>query len=1101
MIEKVAHLADIHIRKSTARHQEYRTVFSNLIAKLKQDKPDRIVIVGDLFNDYIKLEGELLVLASEFLNDLSQIASVRITRGNHDIARSAPNRTDAIEALVTTMRNPMIKYFNKTGFYEDDNIVWAVWKHGEKRNSPWTRNFVKDTTKTYIDLFHDPVNGSRNSDGYEFSSKTYHSPTEFMGEISMFGDIHMLQYLDTIKTKAYSSSLIEQNFGEGEQFHGYLLWDIKHRIATEVPVGNTYGHFTIDVNRFTDFDNLQLTINSLVPHKRIRIKWKTLPAVKNIENTRKVDTFLINNFAPISIKHINDFIEEKKITIEEKEDIENISKREVIHRIVTEYLTKMGTKPEIIQDIIALDMEIESRLTLEELTNIQWSILKLSGKNFRSYEDIQINWEDQDGLYQIVGENGVGKSTINQLITYILFGKSQETDFRKKYGDSRFINNKLNVNSCEGAIILEANGEYYGLKRQTITKRNKEDELTAASTTASYYKLTSANDTLDEKFNIEKLNQEDKFKTQERINEIIGTYENFMRVTLTTSDTLNSVLSSDKAPFIDSLLYDSGLDIFDIRSKEFKKYKEELIIDKSISNLVVQDVENTIAALQQNIRLKNDLIDSTKEKVETNRTTLKIFTDHKEELQQSLHQFDSELANTNENIIQENINKHKQQLLNVENEEKQISHDIDRLKDVYFDAVMYDDLISKRDNHKNVEFEKRTAINKRRMDIEQLRNAITRINGDIELLKREGSGYKKEILSLEQSKTCTSCGQTIEKDEHKEHIKKTVAEKEKLMYAVADKIKAKEFEKPALDNKILDISADIADIEKLIQHDSIEISKALENIGSLTNYKMDVEKRERLQLSLKPYEMQKENLNLKITSFTEMLKRFNGQKNKIEENNKIKVQIGELNTKISGVSNDIENLNRSILEMMNIIQNNESQIKQHNKAIKDYLDYERKEQVRLLYGETIHRDGLPTQILTDKLLPKINNVLSKLLETADFDVYLDKDDLRLKFFYNNHPNAIIDCISASGMERTFAVYALKIALNQINSKSKSTLLTVDEVMGKLKGEYVDKFVDLLHLSKKFYKKVLIIEPTHEVNPDYLLQIEKDEKHISKLILN
>jgi DNA repair exonuclease SbcCD nuclease subunit len=63
-IKKIAHLADIHIRKSISRHSEYRAVFKNLYDKLRQDKPDRIVIVGDLFHDYIKLEGELLILAS-----------------------------------------------------------------------------------------------------------------------------------------------------------------------------------------------------------------------------------------------------------------------------------------------------------------------------------------------------------------------------------------------------------------------------------------------------------------------------------------------------------------------------------------------------------------------------------------------------------------------------------------------------------------------------------------------------------------------------------------------------------------------------------------------------------------------------------------------------------------------------------------------------------------------------------------------------------------------------------------------------------------------------------------------------------------------------
>lgn len=1101
MIGKVAHLADIHIRKSTSRHQEYKIVFTNLITKLKKNTPDRIVIVGDLFHDYIKLEGELLILAAEFMNDLAKIAPVIITRGNHDIARSAPNRTDAIEALVRVMDNKNITYYNKTGLYNDENVVWAVWKHGDKRNNPWPKDFQKDPNKVYIDIFHDPVNGARNSEGYEFSSKTYHAITDYMGDISMFGDIHMLQYLDPIQTKAYSSSLIEQNFGEGdEQFHGYLLWDLNTKIATEVPVENPYGHFTIDLNRFTDFDNLQINIASQIPHKRIRMKWKTLPGMKTIENMRKVDSVLQNIFAPLSIKHINDFIEEKRIEIEEKGDIENITKREVIHKIITEYLKKMGHKDEVIQDLLDLDIEIENRLTHEDLTNIQWSIVKFGGKNFRSYEDIEINWDQQDGLYQIVGENGVGKSTINQLITYILFGKSLETDFRKKFGDARFLNNKLGATTCEGWVILEANGEYYGIKRTTVVKKNKAGEITGAPTVASYYKLTSPTDKLDEKYNIEKLNDSDKFKTQERIDEIIGTYENFIRVTLTTSDTLNNVLSSDAAPFIDSLLYDSGLDIFDLRSKEFKKYKEELIIDKSLANFKVQDSENSIIALNSNIKLKKELIESTNDKIVLQRQSLDSFEKQKDLVQQSMHQIDSELGNTNEAAINQIISNLNRDLTTVTNEEAALTKNVNSLKSSYA-AEELESLLKKKDNHKTEEFEKRTAINKKRMEIEQLKNSLSKINTEIEMMKREGGNFKKEIAALEQSKVCVSCNQTIEKDEHKAHIKLTIGEKEKLMFAVADKIRAKSTEPPTVLAAITAAEQAIKSIEGEIQNMSVTFQNVLEQIGNINNDKLEFEKRERLVLELKAYPLKKDNLTMKITEQQEKLKRFNDQKVKIEENNKLRSEVMDLNDKIQVANSELEFFKNAINECNNIIKSNKQDIKSHEQWIKDYLDFERKELVRKLYAETIHRDGLPTQILTDTLLPKINNVLSKLLESADFDVYLDKDDLRLKFFYNDHPNAIIDCISASGMERTFAVYALKIALNQINSKSKSTLLTVDEVMGKLKGEYVDKFVELLHLSKKFYKKVLIIEPTHEVNPDYVLQVVKDENHISNLILN
>lgn len=1103
MINKVVQIADIHIRKSTARHTEYREVFKNLYKKLSIDKPDRIVIVGDLFHDYIKLEGEVLVLSAEFLNSLTKIANVIITRGNHDIARSAPNRLDSVDALVKIMNNPKITYLNKTDMFDDDNVVWAVWKHGDKRNNPWPKDFEKVQGNTYIDLFHDPINTSTNADGYGFNSKTYRSPKDFLGDISMFGDIHLKQYLDTNKTKAYSSSLIQQNFAEGDdQFHGYLLWNWNQSTlipnVTEVSVDNPYGHYTLDVNRFTDFDNLQLSIKNGSPNKRIRIKWKTLPAVRNTENQRKVDLFLEQTFSPISIKHVNDFIEEKKIKIEEQADIENISKREVVHKVLSEYLTKIGVKGEMIKDILELDVEIEDRLDIEDITNIQWSILKLKGKNFRSYEDIEIDWIDRDGLYQIVGDNGVGKSTVNQLITYILFGKSLETDFRKKFGDARFINNKLNVGHCEGSIVLEANGEYYGIKRTTIIKKNKEGELTAASTTAAYYKLNNPTDKLDEEFNIEKLNEIDKSKTQERINEIIGSYENFIRVTLTTSDTLNNVLSSDKALFIDSLLFDSGLNIFDMRLKEFKKYKDELIHDNRLVNFNANEQNNHIIGLNNDIKLKLEFIDGSNDKIKEYKADEQILRTEKDSLSQSMHQIDPELSNTNEIQINSQISKLEQDLLLLDSDESKIKRNVDQFKKSY-DANRLDELNLVKDNHKTIEFEKRTKINKKRLEIEQHNSAISSLNGKVELLMKEGSGYKTQIKNLTESSACHACGQSLGA-EHEAHIKQSIKELETVMFDVATTIRGREAEKPEINFQITKAKEAIVSIENEIQNDSIQFQLVLEEMGRLANDKIEVEKRERLLIELSTFPIKRDNINLRINEQKSKLKRYVDQKTKIQENQGIKLQINTLSKKIDDLTYQIDTTKNSINTMEAQIRYSKEQIKLKEDLIAKYVDFEYKEEVRKQYAEAIHRDGLPTQILVDTLLPNINNVLSKLLESTDFDVYLDREDLRLKFFYNDHPNAIIDCISASGMERTFAVYALKIALNQINSKSKSTLLTVDEIMGKLKNDSVDKFIELLHLSKKYYKKILIIEPSHEVNADYLFVINKNKDHISKLII-
>ena len=85
MIKTIAHFADIHVFKSLERHDEYKKIFKKVYNKLKEQHPDRIVIVGDTYNDYIDLEGEALILIGEFLNNLSQISPVIITRGNHEI--------------------------------------------------------------------------------------------------------------------------------------------------------------------------------------------------------------------------------------------------------------------------------------------------------------------------------------------------------------------------------------------------------------------------------------------------------------------------------------------------------------------------------------------------------------------------------------------------------------------------------------------------------------------------------------------------------------------------------------------------------------------------------------------------------------------------------------------------------------------------------------------------------------------------------------------------------------------------------------------------------------------------------------------------------
>ena len=262
MIEKIAHLADLHLRKTPTRNEEYQQVFNNLLKSLEEKKPNRIVIVGDLVHENLNLQPEQLIMIHNLLNELSKIAPVRITRGNHDYQKSNSKRIDSVKAIVETLNNSNVIYYDKTGFYEDDNVVWAVWHHGDIKNNPWKAKegkkalAEKDPNKIYIDLFHDPITGCKSTTGFEMKSNSYYKLSDFKSDFLLAGDIHKQQYLDKNKTKAFSGSLISQDFSEGDDaFHGYLLWKIINKSVEEVPIPNEYSFKNIKISQYCDFDD------------------------------------------------------------------------------------------------------------------------------------------------------------------------------------------------------------------------------------------------------------------------------------------------------------------------------------------------------------------------------------------------------------------------------------------------------------------------------------------------------------------------------------------------------------------------------------------------------------------------------------------------------------------------------------------------------------------------------------------------------------------------------------------------------------------------------------------------------------------------------
>jgi DNA repair exonuclease SbcCD ATPase subunit len=1114
MIEKIAHLGDIHIRKAPLRKEEYENVFKNLIDSLKTEKPDRIVIVGDLVHDYLDLQGEQLILAHELLTELSKIAPVRITRGNHDCRKKNLRRVDSIKAIVKTLNNPEVTYYDKTGFYGDDNIIWAVWHHGEKNNNPWKHKDAKKIIianlpdSTFIDLFHDPINGCKSTTGFEMKSKQYYKISDFKGTLSMFGDIHKMQYLGKNQTMAYCGSLIAQDVSEGDDaFHGYLLWNVKDKkniSVKEVPIANEWSFKNVKITPYTDFNDLDFEIPDVTKYMKIRFIWGTLPQTRTKENERKLVEYIKSKYNNFTISHENKFLESENIEINENVTLENITETTVQHEIFNEYLERIGTDKQLIEDIIALDEEISADIILDDVSNIEWNIIKFGGKDFMSYHELDIDWRDMDGLFQITGINTAGKTTIMKLISYILFGKTLETETRMKYGDQRFVNNRNDATGCEGYLVLEANGEYYGIKKKTEITRNKAGEINGAPTTIDYYLLTNPDEAMDINTSLDKLDEDRRVKTQQKIETIIGNYDNFMRIVMTTSDTLNRILSNDMAVFIDSLLYDSGLDIFDKKLESLKVYQKKI----NEKTRVVCDVLKTeeqngqltteIFALEDEIQsIETTTLPEVRNKVQFGRTYI-------ENLSKKLFKIDPEIYNLSVDDTKKSIGIYTTNINDYKAREEVLKASIAILRETY-DAERLKLLLEKKEAHKTEEYQKRLSIKSIQQNIRDEEHQIEIINGEIFRLKQDGASKKKEVLALMEGKNaeipiCPTCKQEIVPD-HLKHIDENISKIKREMFGIANEIRDKESDIPAHLEIINAKKADVGHISVDIESDALQMEEVLQEIGVLTNEMNDVNKRNIFQTELNQIPTKIQNEELHIELLQQKIDNYDNSLLQIEENHKIEKVVDTAKLRLETLEEEEEDSKENIYLKKTAIGEKSAKIAANNKLITAFKEQEYRDSVVSLYKKCVHRDGIPTQILSNYILPKINVTLENILSVALFKVWLDLDDLRPKLVYNNRPTAIIDCISASGKERTFASVVLKFALNQINVKAKPMMFLLDEIMGKfdLEGS-VEEFINILQLIKNHMKKVLIIEQIHEINPDYLISVQLDENGISTMIL-
>ena len=69
------------------------------------------------------------------------------------------------------------------------------------------------------------------------------------------GDIHRHQFIGDGYRVAYSGSLIQQDFGENNNFHGVLIWNVSDWETYYKEIKNKWGFHTVNIE---DDDNIKL---------------------------------------------------------------------------------------------------------------------------------------------------------------------------------------------------------------------------------------------------------------------------------------------------------------------------------------------------------------------------------------------------------------------------------------------------------------------------------------------------------------------------------------------------------------------------------------------------------------------------------------------------------------------------------------------------------------------------------------------------------------------------------------------------------------------------------------------------------------------------
>lgn len=1033
---KIAHFGDVHWRSLT-RHEEYRKSFEDAFAKLRVLKPDIILIAGDIVHSKTQgISPELISNLTWWFREMSKIAEVHVTLGNHDGLILNPDREDAITPIINAIDDSNIRLYKKSGVYpifDDYNLcVFSCFDE-----DGW-EDVKPEPGKINIATFHGPVFGSHTDENWNLEGET---GVEFFNgfDYALLGDIHKQQFITP--RIAYCGSTIQQNYGELSG-KGFLFWGIDGREFKSKHIAVAHDFPFVTLNYEGDLDSLQSSVENFPEKSRFRIRVKSdvtqaertqiRAAIKNVATPSEV---VFKTESDESSKEISETI------LEDNETLEDYAS---VWALVQEYYAKTGLSERTFERMgNALTSAWNKAKIDADMASGRWSIKKLEFDNVFGYgEQNIVNFESTSGITGIFGKNRSGKSSICGALTYSLFNGTD----RGALKNIHVVN--VRKNYCRVKAVISKKGNNILIDRQTVKKTNRKGQVNAST----HLNLFECDDTGTP---IRDLSDEQRRETEKILRRHIGTLDDFLMTSMASQGDINRFVMKGSAERKAILAKFLRLDILEELQKILKA---ELSVAKSVLAKIPEkefdtqifdkrskiearknEREQETIALEKITEILGNIEASLRSENQEQYTALEVLDQEKllENVQQDL---DEAVSNLNTKKLEREELKERLR----ENEEKLQGYDLKSLHEAK----------NQKEETERSLLLAETEVDKKSLSLKADKKEVKKLN-DVPC----GNSFPscKYIISARKAEASM-----LEKKEDLRSSRKYAASlKSELKKLISQNIDAKLAEKSSLDQKIMVIKQEISKVDLSILRLETK-QKNLENnqndvqalLDTMRMNMCDEETAKQRDVLVKKKKIAEEKLDLARRNV-----QFLSEK------------IGLLTAEVEQLKKD-----RETYEENNF----------HYNA------------VNLLY-KSLGRDGIPLQIVKKKL-PVINREIANILTgVTGFTVELESDDKGMDVIldYGDSRRVIEVC---SGMEKMMASLAIRTALIRVSSLPKSDMLIIDEGFGALDASNVEACTSLLRSLTKTFRSIIIISHIDTVKDvvDNVIEISTDSTHDSKV---